>query len=898
MSETLVWWVMCQVVGLAALPLCLALFGRLPDRGYALSKPFALLLLGYVFWVLNVMRVLPNTTAGIVWALLFVAAAAAWLFWRRRDELLSFARGHLRLIVAVEVLFFLAFVMAAYLRSYVPEIAGTEKPMDFMFLNAVTRAEHFPPEDPWLAGSNVAYYYFGYLIVSIMTRLSGLETSVGFNLGLAMIAALAVTGVFSLVYNLAAARETPAATEGEIDAPPAAAKPPWRPMVFGFAAGLLLVVMGNLEGLLEWFAAHEVGTASFWNWVGIQDPSTKQLTLYAYDSSRWYPDTHWQWWHATRILDGGRGIHEFPFFSFLLGDLHPHVMSIPFVLLAAGAALALLRSEGPLDLVYWLERPLSLVAFGLVLGGLSFLNTWDMPTMAFLVLLVALARNRLLAERWSWWTGLDALLFALPLYLVAFIAYAPFFFGGFDSQASGFTAEAGAGSGLFHTLLIWGPFAVLVLPYAVWRLSRSGQPVTLNAALWALAPAAAVFAVWLVWDGLAAIFGVLPNAFQPNEMRGSFGGSFADRGWNWLTALALSGALGLLVLAFVHEVEAARESAEERLGHVFALALAGTAALLILGCEFVYIEDGFDSRMNTIFKLYYQAWLLLSVAGGLALYELARGWRAPSVGVPKSLTFERSLGGWSLGELAVVAFTLFGAIIGIVVTRGLLGGFLGGLSLGATAFLVSGSALLLWRAATPRVEGAPGSALSWRGVWAGFAAVVLLAAFAYPLLATFNRTNNFNTVRSLDGLDYLKRGNPDEYAAIAYLAGLEGQPVIAEALGDDYSDSGRVSAATGLPTPLQWPGHQDQWRGTREPQAGRPEDLQTLYQSDNPDEVRAVIQKYGIRYVYVGALERQEYGGVTVPEMSQLFEPEPAFEHGEVAIYKVKPGALIEVSRE
>ena len=806
MSETLTWWVMVQVVGLAVLPLCLILFRRLPDRGYALSKPFALLLVGYLFWILVVIG-LPNTTGSIVLVLVLLAFASAYLLWRRREELLAFARAHWWLIVATEVLFFLAFVTAAYLRSYVPEIAGTEKPMDFMFLNAVTRAEGFPPADPWLAGENVAYYYFGYLMVSIMTRLSGLETAIGFNLGLATIAALGVTGAFGLVYNLAAPREEREA-EGGPGTPSTgfSSRPLWRPMAFGLVAALLLTVMGNLEGFLEWLAARGFGSGGFWSWVGVEG-------LTSYDSSRWFPDQFWFWWKATRVLDGGVGIHEFPFFSFLLGDLHPHVMSIPFVLLALGAALALLRSEGPLDIVVWLERPLSLLALGLILGGLAFLNTWDMPTMAFVVVLIALLRNRMLAERWSWGLALDTLGFVAPLFLVAFLAYTPFFFGSFDSQASGFTAEAGVGSGLFHTFLLWAPFAVLVLPFAAWRLASSERPVTPREVLWALAPAVAVVALWAVWDLLADAFGWLPAGVRPNEAATDIWTRVGDRGWNWLTVLVLGGALGLLVLALMREVEASKRSEDGQVGHVFALALAATATLLILGAEFIYIQDGFSSRMNTIFKLYYQAWLLLSVAGGLALYELTRGWRPP--------------------------------------------------------------------------------AIAWRAVWASGVAVVLLAAFVYPLLATFNRTNDFDLPQTLDGLAFL---SSDERAAIRWLADRDGQPVIAEALGGDYSDGGRVSAATGLPTLLQWPGHELQWRGTSEPQAGRPEDLDRLYTSSDPSEVKPIIQRYGISYVYVGRIERQQYPTLALPQLSELFEL--AFEQGEVIIYRVRPGILSELRRE
>src|SRR3990172_5244629 len=136
MSETLVWWLMAQVVALACLPLCLTLFRRLPDRGYSFAKPFALIILGYLFWILNVMRLLPNTIGGIWVVLLLLIAASCFLAWRRRDELLAFARERWWLIATVEVLFFVSFITAAYLRSYVPEVAGTEKPMDFMFLNA------------------------------------------------------------------------------------------------------------------------------------------------------------------------------------------------------------------------------------------------------------------------------------------------------------------------------------------------------------------------------------------------------------------------------------------------------------------------------------------------------------------------------------------------------------------------------------------------------------------------------------------------------------------------------------------------------------------------------------------------------------------------------------------
>ncbi len=905
-----------QVVGLAALPLCLLLFRRLPDRGYTLSKAFALLVVGYCFWILNVVHILPNSAGGIWTVVLVLAAASALVFWRRRDELRAFARERWWLIAATEVLFFLAFITAAYLRSYVSDLGGTEKPMDFMFLNAVTRGAHFPPPDPWLAGKNISYYYFGYLLVSVMTRLSAQPTSIGFNLGLAMIVGLAVVGVFGLVYNLAAPREQRVA-QGGPGTPAAGFVAPvlWRPIVFGVFAAFLLAVIGNLEGLLEALAAHGVGTNGphgFWSWAHI-DPGDKVI---AYHSTHWYPDHFFFWWRATRILDNGVGIHEFPFFSFLLGDLHPHVMAVPFVLLAVGVAQVFLRSDEPLDVVVWLERPLALAAFAIIVGGLAFLNTWDMPTMAFVVALAALLRNRLVAERWSWGLVLDTAGFLVPLYVCAALAYAPFFFGGFTSQAAGFKDVPGTGTGLFHLLLLWGPFAVLVLPYAVWRIRQNDAPITWRAVYWCLAPAAVLILLWAVWNvlgvhevhgkfqrgfGFDHLLGWLPKTVRPNDAINAQGNPISlltrigDRGWNWLTTFVLAGSLGLLVLALAREVEDKKRPIEERLSHIFALALSATAALLILGVEFFFIKDSFDSRMNTIFKLYYQSWVMLSIAGGFALFEMARGWRLPRVRAPQGNSLTINLSGWSLSEFAVLACTIAGIVLGAMIGHNNVFTFVIGMMVGGGLFFgVSAAIALLWRASAPGLEASsssPTGRLTWRAAWGGLVAAFLVAAFAYPVLATYNRTNGFHGTRTIDGLATISAG---QRAAIEWLASLSGEPVIAEAPGDDYTDGGRFSASTGLPSILQWPGHELQWRGNTSDQNGRPEDLATLYTSSTPSQVQSVLQKYQIRYVIVGPAERQKYPNLAVGQMTALLQP--AFptqgQQSEVTIYRVQPGIL------
>jgi uncharacterized membrane protein len=61
-------------------------------------------------------------------------------------------------------------------------------------------------------------------------------------------------------------------------------------------------------------------------------------------------------------------------FSFILGDLHPHVMALPIVLVAVGTALTFYRSREPLDITFWLQRPAALVMGAMVVGGLAFIH--------------------------------------------------------------------------------------------------------------------------------------------------------------------------------------------------------------------------------------------------------------------------------------------------------------------------------------------------------------------------------------------------------------------------------------------------------------------------------------------------------------------------------------------
>ena len=202
MLDVIRWYVVVQLLGLAALPYVARFFGNLPDRGYAFARPLGLLIVGVVLWFGAIFGLWANTGA-MVAVLLVAMAAVGWLGLRRPvDSLRELWREHRSHIYVVEGLFLGAFLFWAFCRAFFPNIEATEKPMDFMLLNGILRSQRFPPVDPWLSGSSISYYYLGYLLIAVLTELSGVVPSVAFNLAIATLFALTITGAFAVAHAL------------------------------------------------------------------------------------------------------------------------------------------------------------------------------------------------------------------------------------------------------------------------------------------------------------------------------------------------------------------------------------------------------------------------------------------------------------------------------------------------------------------------------------------------------------------------------------------------------------------------------------------------------------------------------------------------------------------------
>jgi uncharacterized membrane protein len=152
--------------------------------------------------------------------------------------------------------------------------------------------------------------------------------------------------------------------------------------------------------------------------------------------------------------------------------------------------------------------------------------------------------------------------------------------------------------------------------------------------------------------------------------------------------------------------------------------------------------------------------------------------------------------------------------------------------------------------------------LKGRARWlAILAAIPLIMGLWYPVLATWTKTNGFNPPlgRTLDGTAHLLVDDPEDAAAVEWINAHLRPGVIAEAVGGSYTLFARISTHTGFPTVLGWEFHEVQWRGSAETQGTRAADIQTLYQTRDLQSATDLIDRYGIDYIYIGALERATY---------------------------------------
>lgn len=807
------WWAVSLVMALAVWPIVFLCLRRLPDRGLAFARIFGLLFAGYLFWLGCWFHLWPNVSGAAWLAVILVAGVGSMLAARRKERPWAWLREHWKEALFLEALFLVLFAVWAFVRANNPvaEAAGGEKRMELAFINATMRSDYFPPNDPWLSGYAISYYHFGYILTNMLAKMTGVTGAVAHNLASAMWFGMAGCGSYGLLRNILLLR---AKTENDLPAvqPPVPVKPravrlpPY--LLLPLLAPFALLWLGNLEGSLEILYARgigwENGQGTFWKWLDIKDLNSPPSGEPSATPTRFI----W-WWRASRVLNDRdlsgnevEVIDEFPAFSFVLGDLHPHVLALPFLLAALAVILEILLRGGGTSPETTGERWLFLFFTALSIGSLVFLNTWD------ILLLGVAAGAGWIGWRYSGrelafgpWVEWRAFLARWGVTAgIAILLFVPFFIG-FSSQAGGILPNVIFPSRSHQYFFMFG---VLLLPLLFWMIlelfakdarkdwGKSLGLVGLGAGALLIGSLVFAFIISITQKiDLSGVFAGLP----PMQAVGKILLQRAADPLPWLLPLVFIAIALTLILGWIRKRDSeggdapARQPALDsaRMTTVFVLLLALWGSLLVLFPEFFYLKDLFGARMNTIFKFYFQAWVFWSLAASYGVVRL--------------------------------------------------------------------------------IETVRGEKDSYRRVYAVLVLPLVLAGFlfgsVYLPMAVATKTNNFNPYEgaTLDSSDHLALERPEDYAAITWMQdNITDSGPIAEAVGGDYTDYGRVAAYTGIPDVLGWVFHENQWRGGYSEVGNRQSDLEILFKSPSWTTAEQILALYNIRYVYFGPLEAQTYG--------------------------------------
>ncbi len=546
------WYLMTTLVSVAFTPLALVLFRRLTDRGASFTRTTSVLFLVWPAWFLS--GIVPDVVPFIdvtLWATILLGGIGSWVLAVRNRVIDREALIH---VAFAELGYLVMFGGYVWFRGYDPTIQWQEKLSDLMMLSSTMQAESMPPNDAWLAGETINYYYVGYVPWAAIGRLIDTTPAIAYNLALAsvfastlMVAVGVAANVIGHHFSLTLAR------------------------IAGALAALFVVFMAT-----PWTAFTAIDRWGS-NWDGY-----------------WYQ----YMWDATRQLEGGGqpAITEFPSFSFQLGDLHPHLLALPFTLLALGCAWMLVTLPGEDGSRSLRAQWVRIVVAGGVAGSLYAMNSWDFPAYLLIAFTALVSGTRRWARR-------DRVLASLLLIVSSIAAWFPFYVHFESPTASADTSFANAVDGV---PVIGGILASI----AAWEGSATtlGQYTGLFGFAYVVALALIGWEFWARRE--------LPHDPTVTKVTLGIAVVVGLAGVLWPMPLLVIAGVPMFLILLLWQRDGSVNPSN------VAFALFGMGFMLTLVPEFLYLIDVFNSRMNIVFKLYYQAWVMFAIGAAIGLVVL------------------------------------------------------------------------------------------------------------------------------------------------------------------------------------------------------------------------------------------------------------------------------------
>ena len=592
------WWMTILILGIIFLPLTNKVFSKFHDRGYLFSKTLGIAITGYIMWFFASFRIMKFARSSCIMAVIVGILINGLILVAHRRKLKDkskifpvinsekYDNKLIYTILSEELLFLGIFLLFIYIRGFKPEAYGTEKFMDYGFMTSMMRSQYMPPQDFWFSGTNLNYYYVGQYMAVFLTKLSFVKVSEGYNLMLMMVGAFAFVLPYSIVYNLLlqfikgnSVKKKYLHTEELRSSHNGANSLFFQDLRWHNVAscrnrhgeGKLTKILPTIAGLLGGAGVAIAGNMHYPVYKWLEPAIRKFFGIEEAGAKYWFPD-------ATRFIGynpetNDKTIHEFPAYSFVLGDLHAHVINIMFVLTVVGLLFAWMvtrteKKDTKINVVEEVFHP-SLIMVGFFIGLFHTTNFWDFPIYYVVAGAVILFTNMIAYE--------------------------------FRNKAIWITAI----QGIFIMALSW----LVSLPFTLSfdqistsiRLVVAHTPLNQLLILWGLP-------IFMVIGFLFSLIGDYKRKYSKDSKieNSDIDKSIDDYKYHGIFRL-------------FHFMKSLKTS------DLFMVILGLCAIGLVLIPEVIYVEDiysGDYKRANTMFKLTYQAFILFGLSFGYLFIRL------------------------------------------------------------------------------------------------------------------------------------------------------------------------------------------------------------------------------------------------------------------------------------
>ena len=803
------WVILIEGLMLLAFPITFWVLRSLPDKGFMFSRTIGILIISIIVWLLASSQWLEFNHVTITLAFVVLGLLSLITFIQNKDEIYQFLKERWRLLLVTEVLFLLAFFIFLSIRMANPDLwhpfRGGEKPMDVAYLNAIVKSTIMPPYDPWFSGGFLNYYYFGQFMVAMFIKATAIEVRTAYNLAIPLFFALTFVGSFSIGYNLAACAES---SRNKIQSRISNRSKLLNPYFAGFIAAASVTLLGNLDGII-------------------------QLISSLVNVTKGLPSKTFDFWQSSRMMPPdppGFEITEFPFFSFLFADLHAHMIAIPFTLLALILALALVVNKNHagksrlMALAGESAQSLSiLIMLGISIGVLRVINTWDYPTYMIIGAAAVFASNYFRYSTLSASMALRSISHCVIILLIGYLVFLPF-----HSNYQSFFSNVETTT---NTTVLWQFLAInglFIFILGSFYLHEFRTVFSRNSAGFGYCQ---VFLRYL--PGLNINTGFMRYLLMALALAviGAVCYGLVIQTGSTVPFLA-----GITIIAFAVGITKILNRENANRSEIFVTIITMIALLLAIGLDIYGVEGDID-RMNSVFKIYLQIWVLFAIASSYALWHLLNNYKDlfRSYSISSKLKFNPLLLIWVFTLTALFASSLIYPILG---TRDRINDRFDSSNMGLS-----------------------------------------LDGMAYMKYSEFpDELGPLNLIHDYEAILWLQNN-------------ISGSPIIMEGHTPTYRWGNRISIYTGLPTVIGWKWHQEQQRwGYREEVTERIRDVDAFYSTTEMHTAISIIEKYGIDYVYLGELEHLYYPEKGFAKFQSNLDGllEPIYFGSKVTIYRVK----------